>query len=90
MACEDDVRDIALSLPETVEKLSYGTPGFRVRDPLFARIREERDVLVVWCADLGEKAFLVAAEPHKFLSDRQVACHYRSSGALCSPPARIR
>jgi hypothetical protein len=53
---DDDVGRIALSLPATAEKPSYGTPGFRVRDKLFARVREEGDVLVVWCEDLGEKA----------------------------------
>jgi hypothetical protein len=39
MASEDDVRTIALGLPETSERSSYGTPGFRVKDKLFARIR---------------------------------------------------
>jgi hypothetical protein len=53
MVTGDDVRRAALALPETTEKLSYGTPGFRVKDKLFARIREEGDVLVVWCEDLG-------------------------------------
>ncbi len=36
MVTEDDVRRIAQSLPETTEKPSYGTPGFRVKDKLFA------------------------------------------------------
>lgn len=65
---EDDVRRIALSLPATIEKPSYGTPGFRVKDKLFARIREEGDVLVVWCWDLGEKEALIASEPDKFFT----------------------
>lgn len=64
----DDVRRIALSLPETVEKPSYGTPGFRVKDRLFARIREEGDVVVLWCADLAEKEALIASEPDKFFT----------------------
>ena len=51
----DDVRRIALSLPATTEKSSYGTPGFRVKDRLFARIREEGDVLVVWTGDVAER-----------------------------------
>jgi hypothetical protein len=38
-------------------------PGFRVRDRLFARIREERDVLVVWCESIEEKELLIASEP---------------------------
>lgn len=68
MATEDDVRAIALSLPATEERPSYGTPGFRVKDKLFARIREEHEVLVVWCADEGEKDFLIRAEPDKFFT----------------------
>jgi hypothetical protein len=67
MASEDDVRTIALSLPETEERPSYGTPGFRVKDRLFARIREP-GVLVVFCADEGEKDFLLRAEPEKFFT----------------------
>jgi hypothetical protein len=68
MVTEDDVRRVALALPETTEKPSYGTPGFRVKDKLFARIREEGDVLVVWCEDLGEKEALLASEPAKFFT----------------------
>jgi hypothetical protein len=68
MVTEDDVRRVALSLPHTTEKPSYGTPGFRVNDRLFARIREEGDVLVVWVAGEGEKQGLIAAEPAKFFT----------------------
>ena len=68
VATEDDARELALSLPATIEKPSYGMPGFRVKDRLFARIREERDVFVVWCGDLEEKDFLIRAEPEKFFT----------------------
>ena len=67
MVSEDDVRRVALSLPETAERPSYGTPGFRVKDKLFARIREE-GVLVVWCEDLGEKDALLQSDPAKFFT----------------------
>jgi hypothetical protein len=67
VATIDDVRAIAASLPATEERPSYGTPGFRVRDRLFARLREE-DVLVVWVADLGEKEMLLRSEPEKFFT----------------------
>lgn len=67
MATEDDVRRIALALPETEERSSYGTPGFRVKDRLFARIREE-GVLVVWVADEAEKDFLLRADPDTFFT----------------------
>jgi len=67
MADESDVRELALALPETTEKPSYGMPGFRVKDRLFARIREP-GVLVVWCESLDEKEFLIGAEPAKFFT----------------------
>lgn len=67
MASEADVRELALSLPATTEKPSYGTPGFRVRDRLFARIREE-GVLVLWRESEEEKEALIEAEPAKFFT----------------------
>jgi hypothetical protein len=67
MTTEADVRALALALPETEERPSYGTPGFRVKDRLFARIREP-GVLLVWCADEGEKDFLLRADPEKFFT----------------------
>jgi hypothetical protein len=67
VATEADVRTIALALPETEERPSYGTPGFRVKDRLFARIREE-GVLLVWVGDEGEKDFLLRADPAKFFT----------------------
>jgi hypothetical protein len=68
MASEDDVRRIALSLPETQERPSYGTPGFRVADRLFARLRDDGESVVVYVADEGEKHALVQAEPDKFFT----------------------
>lgn len=75
MTSVDDVRELALALPETTEKPSYGTPGFRVRDRLFARMREEGDVLVVWCGGLDEKEFLIRAEPGRFFTTQHYDGH---------------
>jgi hypothetical protein len=69
VATEDDVRRIALSLPETIEKPWFGTPGFRVKDKGFLRIRSEAEGgLVVFVGDLGEKEALLASEPDKFFT----------------------
>lgn len=68
MASEADVRELALALPATAEKPSYGTPGFRVRDRLFARLREDPDALVVWRESEEEKRALIGAEPEKFFT----------------------
>jgi hypothetical protein len=67
MTSESDVRELALDLTGVTEKPSYGTPGFRVRDKLFARIREE-GVLVIWCESLEEKDFLIEGDPEKFFT----------------------
>jgi hypothetical protein len=66
MATEDDARHIALSLPATTEKPSYGTPGFRVKDRLFARIHQLPETLVVWVPDMVEKEALLASSPDRF------------------------
>ncbi len=69
MATEDDVRRIALGLPEVIEKPSYGTPGFRVKDRLFLRIRDEADGgLVVFTDGLEEKEALLASDPDVFFT----------------------
>ncbi len=71
MATEDDVRRIALGLPEVIEKPWYNTPGFRVKDKGFLRIRTEAEAeggLVVFTSDLDEKEALLASEPEKFFT----------------------
>lgn len=62
---EDDVRRLALALPGTGERPSYGTPGFRVKDRLFARIRED-GLLAVWVEDEFEKDAMLQTDPAKF------------------------
>lgn len=68
MATEEDVRRLALALPDTAEQPSYGTPGFRVHDRLFARILEDPAVLVLWRGSEEEKLELIAADPVTFFS----------------------
>ena len=84
MVTQSDVREIALSLPATEERPSYGTPGFRVRDKLFARLRDEGEVLLVWCADEGEKELLIGAEPDKFFTTRHYDGHPSVLVRLCA------
>jgi len=67
VATEADVRRIALSLPEVVEKPWFNTPGFRVKDSGFLRIRSEAEGwLVAFVEDEGEKQALLESEPEKF------------------------
>ena len=66
MATEDDVRRIALSLPEASERVYNRLPGFQVRKQLFIRIHELDDTLLVSCANLEERNELLSAEPETF------------------------
>ena len=82
VATLDEARRIALALPGTSEKVSWGTLHWRVRDRGFAWERPLRtsdlealgddaptgEILAVRVADLGEKDALVAAEPDVFFT----------------------
>ena len=79
MANEDDVRTIALSLPETTEEPWYGTPGFKVKGKGFLRIRSnDEGGLVVFVADLGEKEAMLASSPKKYFT----TAHYDNYPAV--------
>ncbi len=73
MATALDVRRIALSLPETSEGTSYGTPSFKVAKTLFARLWDDYETLAMKM-DFAEREALIAEEPERFfLTD-----HYRN------------
>ena len=68
----DRVREIALALPGVVEGTSYGTPGFRVKGKLFARMWQDGETLVARCERAERELLLDAAPEVFFLTD-----HYR-------------
>lgn len=65
------VRRLGLALPETEESTSYGTPALKVNGKLFARLREEGDIIVVRI-DPGQRAMRMVADPTTFF----VTDHY--------------
>jgi hypothetical protein len=67
------VRRIALALPGVEEGPCYGTPGFRVRGKLLARLREDGETLVVKLP-ADERDLLLAAAPEIFFTTD----HYRN------------
>jgi hypothetical protein len=69
MATEDDVREIALSLPGTSEEQWYQTPGYKVAGKGFLRLRTEAEGgLVVFVSDLGEKEALLGSKSDAFFT----------------------
>ncbi|MDH6630110.1 hypothetical protein M2271_007961 [Streptomyces sp. LBL] len=61
----EDVRRIALSLPDTTEKIAWSMPTFRVAGKMFATLPENETSLAVRCPK-EERDELVLAEPQKF------------------------
>ncbi|MGP4047002.1 MmcQ/YjbR family DNA-binding protein [Streptomyces sp. 2A115] len=61
----EDVRRIALSLPDTTEKIAWGMPTFRVAGKMFATLPEDETSIAVRCPKV-ERDELVLAEPGKF------------------------
>ncbi|MFD4689630.1 MmcQ/YjbR family DNA-binding protein [Streptomyces sp. NPDC058463] len=61
----DDVRTIALALPDTAEKLAWGQPTFRVAGKIFAALGDDDTTMGVKCP-VGDRAELIASEPEKF------------------------
>lgn len=69
MVSEQDIREIALGLPDAYEHETYGRqPSWRTTSRMFAWIRTDPDALVVWVDSVEDKAALIDAEPAKFLT----------------------
>jgi hypothetical protein len=61
----DTVRQIAQTLPGAEESTSYGTPAFKVKGKLFARLHQDGESLVVG-VDFEEREEMMSADPEKF------------------------
>ncbi|MDT0393220.1 MULTISPECIES: MmcQ/YjbR family DNA-binding protein [Streptomyces] len=61
----EDVRRIALSLPDTTEKVAWSMPTFRVAGKMFATLPEDETSIAVRCPK-EERDELALAEPEKF------------------------
>src|SRR5262249_13764556 len=65
------VRELAGALPDAEESTSYGTPAFKVRGRLFARLHQTGESVVVRI-DKGERAMRLRADPEAFY----ITAHY--------------
>ncbi len=61
----EDVRRVALSLPDTTEKTAWNMPTFRVAGKMFATLPEDETSIAVRCPK-EERDELALAEPGKF------------------------
>jgi hypothetical protein len=69
----EQVRNIALSLPEVEESTSYGTPAFKIRKKQILRLLEDSERVVINCSELYRYA-LVKENPDAF----SIPPHYQN------------
>lgn len=67
------VRKLALALPEASEGTSYGTPAWKVRGKLFARLHQDGESLVVKVG-FDQRDALMQADPRAFF----ITDHYEA------------
>jgi len=73
----DEIREIALALPEMEESTSYCTPAFKVRKKLIVRLKEDQETLVLKMDDENQREFLLQSNPDTyFMTDHYVGYNY--------------
>ncbi|WP_176705885.1 MmcQ/YjbR family DNA-binding protein [Paenibacillus hemerocallicola] len=66
------IRRMALSLPGVTESVSYGTPSFKLKDKLLARLHED-GVSLVLKMDLSARDIVMQVNPEVY----SITEHYR-------------
>ena len=70
---EDEVRTLALSLPQVEEAISYGKPAFKAFGKFLTRVRKEDRSIVLVGVEFDEREMLMEAEPDIF----HITPHYK-------------
>lgn len=61
------MRTICLALPEAIERETWETPTFRVREKIFVMFRMADDAPALWCkAPRGAQEILIQADEARF------------------------
>ena len=82
---EARLRALALALPGVEASLSYGTPAFKVKGKLIARLHQDGESLVVK-AGFDERELWMRKDPATFF----ITDHYRNHPFLLVRLARLR
>ncbi|HVQ31887.1 MAG TPA: MmcQ/YjbR family DNA-binding protein [Vicinamibacteria bacterium] len=81
----DTLWRLALALPEVEEGTSYGTPAFKVKGKLIARLKEDGESLVI-LIDFEEREHLLKADPATFY----ITDHYRNYPSVLVRLPKVR
>lgn len=76
------IREMIKRLPGAIEGKSYGTPGFKVKKKLFARLHQKEDAIVILLNTVEEQQSLIEEDPVIFY----ITDHYRGYAAVLVRP----
>ena len=82
MITVETIRRIVANLPGALEAPSYGTPGFKARKKLFARIHQKEDAIVVLLQSIEHRDALIARDPMTYF----ITDHYENAGIVLVRP----
>ena len=82
MVTLDLIRQLITELPGAHEERSYGTPGFKVKKKLFARIHQKEDAIVVVLDSIRERDELIRSNPILYY----ITDHYTNYAAVLVRP----
>jgi len=72
------IRQLIKRLPGAEEGSSYGTPGFKVKNKLFARLHQKEDAVVILLNSVEEQQDLIAKDPMTYY----ITDHYEGYAAV--------
>ena len=81
----EDVRAIALALPQVEEAASYGKPAFKAFGKFLTRVRAEDASIVLPGVGYDEREMLMEAEPETF----HITAHYKDYPAVLARLASV-
>ena len=73
----DDLRRLALALPDVIEGTSYGTPAFHVKKKFLLRLKEDGETIAIK-VPMDVRDMLMQAKPETFF----ITDHYRGYPAV--------
>ena len=82
---EEDVRQLALALPQVEETVAYGKPAFKAFGKFLTRVRQEDSSIVLVGVEFDEREMLMEAEPDIFF----VTPHYKDYPSVLARLATV-
>lgn len=82
---EEEVRALAMSLPQVEETISYGKPAYKAFGKFLTRVRKEDKSIVLVGVDFDEREMLMEAEPDTFF----ITAHYKDYPSVLARLASV-